>query len=251
MICELSSLFSILWPLNQAFVPYTRLRKPGKVEKALPATKRGPQLNSLTADLGYPFTFSTQGYTHTLRGKPVRPWHSPARTSRGSCIHPDPATPAARGPLAGGFGKGPPGLSHAGRSPFAPHRAFRPCPRPVLGPSRPGQGDSVSGLPSRPAGSGDSAWLLPWLLWPLPARPPLLGTHPEPAAEHVGGALSGRRGGLRGQGLAWKRHPGWSVGRSVVPTLRASVPKLPPWIPALLQPCPQDPNPGVFSRVWS
>lgn len=175
MICELSSLFSILWPLNQACALYSPTQT--RVEKALPATKRGPQLNSLTADLGYSVTLAPRIHPHPSR----QASEALALTCQGlrgaPASTPDPATPAARGPPAGGFGKGPPGplLTLGDPRPAQGLLRLRPAQcRPLPGPAR------VTASPgsSRPAGSGDSARLPPWLLWPLPARPPAAGNPP-------------------------------------------------------------------------
>lgn len=155
--------------------------------------------------------------------------------------HPSSETPA--GP--GGFGKGPPGR------PLTPGD-----PRPTLGLLRlrpaqcqplPGRrGDTAPGR-SRSAGSGG--------LCPAPALASLAASRQAPSAGNPPGTSSRtcRRGAVWEAGstpAAGARpgngHPGRAVGPSVAPTLRTRVPKLlSRGIPALLQPCPQDPNPGA------
>lgn len=246
MICELSSLFSILWPLNQACALYSPTQTQTRVEKALPATKRGPQLNSLAADLGYSVTLAPRIHPHPSR----QASEALALTCQGlrgaPASVPHPATPPARGPPAGGFGKGPPGplLALGDPRPAPGLLRLRPAQcRPLPGPA----GVTASPGSSRPAGSGG--------LCPAPALASLAAsrqapccwepTRNQPLNMSEGRCLGGGRtpgtGARPGNG-----HPGRAVGPSVVPTLRTSVPKLPSrGIPALLQPCPQDPNPGA------
>lgn len=144
MICELSSLFSILWPLNQACALYSPTQT--RVEKALPATKRGPQLNSLTADLGYSVTLAPRIHPHPSR----QASEALALTCQGDSAglpHPPPTLPPlqreARWQVD--LGKVLPALFSRWEIP-APHRAFSGSAPPSAGPSQARRGDSVSGL---------------------------------------------------------------------------------------------------------
>lgn len=176
----------------------------------------------------------------------MRPWHSPARDAAG-LPHPPPTRPPlqrdARRPR--GFGKGPPGrlLEPGDPRPTLALLRLRPAqcqPLPGL------RGDTVPRLVEA-AGSGG--------LCPAPALASLVASRQAPRAGNPPGTSSRtcRRGAVWEAGRTpgtgarpGNGQPGGAVGSSVAPTLRARVPKLPSrGIPALLQPCPRDPNPGA------
>ena len=127
----------------------------------------------------------------------MRPWHSPARDSAG-LLHPPPTLPPLQREARRrvDLGKVLPALFSGWEIP-APHWAFSGSARPVPAPPRPA-GITPSPGSSRPAGvPGTLPGSRPGFSGRFLPGPRLLGTHPEPAAEHVEGALSGRPGGLQ------------------------------------------------------
>ena len=128
----------------------------------------------------------------------MRPWHSPARDSAGLPHPPStlpPLQPEARQRVD--LGMVLPALFSCWEIP-APHWAFSGSAPPSAGPTQAGRIDTVSRLLKACGVRGTLPGSCPGSSGCFPPGPPLLGTHPEPAAEHVEGALSGRRGGLRG-----------------------------------------------------